>query len=232
MVFLIFSIFSFGDTIILSLPTSDFNSLITFIIFLISAWAKVMPSNIFSSLISLAPDSIMTVLSGEIKKIIKVINELKSEVGKDKIIVSPNENIEKIKNIIKKDYHKEIEKLVEDRISKEREGDEVSVLIDTIATAYPETFDKKDIEKAVDSVLKETIRKNILDKNKRPDGRSDDEIRDIESEVGLLPRTHGSAMFRRGQTQVLTVATLGSPSLEQLIESPEGETAKRYIHHY
>lgn len=174
----------------------------------------------------------ITFAQGEIKKIIKVINELKSEVGKDKIIVSPNENIEKIKNIIKKDYHKEIGKLVEDRISKEREGDEVSVLIDTIATAYPETFDKKDIEKAADSVLKETIRKNILDKNKRPDGRSADEIRDIESEVGLLPRTHGSAMFRRGQTQVLTVATLGSPSLEQLIESPEGETAKRYIHHY
>src|SRR3989338_3678676 len=174
----------------------------------------------------------ITFAQAEIKKIIKVINELKSEVGKDKIIVSPNENIEKIKNTIKKDYHKEIEKLVEDRISKEREGDEVSVLIDTIATAYPETFDKKDIEKAVDSVLKETIRKNILDKNKRPDGRSADEIRDIESEVGLLPRTHGSAMFRRGQTQVLTVATLGSPSLEQLIESPEGETAKRYIHHY
>ena len=48
----------------------------------------------------------------------------------------------------------------------------------------------------------------------------------------FFPRTHGSAMFKRGQTQVLTVATLGSPSLEQLIESPEGETAKRYMHHY
>src|SRR3990167_8100872 len=121
MMFLIFSIFSFGDTIILSLPTSDFNSLITFIIFLISPDKTVM---IESGANEISEENMfegITFAQGEIKKIIKVINELKSEVGKDKIIVSPNENIEKIKKVIKKDYHKEIEKLVEDRISKERE---------------------------------------------------------------------------------------------------------------
>ncbi|KKS95997.1 MAG: polyribonucleotide nucleotidyltransferase, polyribonucleotide nucleotidyltransferase [Candidatus Gottesmanbacteria bacterium GW2011_GWA2_43_14] len=169
--------------------------------------------------------------SDEIKKIIKLINELQSAVGKEKIVVDPDADIEKLKSIIKKDFQKEIDALVTTRVSKEREGNETSDLIDKIA-ATDEEYDKKDIEKALEYNFKETIRRNILEKNKRPDGRKADEIRDIEGEVGLLPRTHGSAMFRRGQTQALTVATLGSPSMEQLIESPEGETAKRYIHHY
>ena len=76
------------------------------------------------------------------------------------------------------------------------------------------------------------MRQNILEHAKRVDGRKLDEVRPIDIEVGILPRTHGSAMFKRGQTQALTVATLGTPSLEQLIESPAGEESKRYIHHY
>jgi len=80
--------------------------------------------------------------------------------------------------------------------------------------------------------LKKIIREQIFNKGKRPDGRKPEEIRPIEVEVGILPRTHGSAMFKRGDTQALTVTTLGSPSLEQLIENMEGEESKRYIHHY
>src|SRR5207253_1724398 len=64
------------------------------------------------------------------------------------------------------------------------------------------------------------------------DGRKMDEVREITAKVSLLPRTHGSAMFQRGITQVVTIATLGSPRMEQLIESAEGEESKRYIHHY
>src|SRR3990172_2810146 len=127
---------------------------------------------------------------------------------------------------------KEIGNLILARVSKEQEGDELTVLSDSIAQVYAEKYDRGDIEKAIDQLFKEQIRQDILKNKKRADGRKPEDIREISGEVGLLPRTHGSAMFRRGQTQVLTVATLGSPSLEQLIESPEGETAKRYIHHY
>ncbi len=72
----------------------------------------------------------------------------------------------------------------------------------------------------------------IVLEGKRPDGRGLKEIRKISAQVGVLPRTHGSAIFTRGETQVLSVATLGSSSMEQLLEGPEGEEKKRYMHHY
>jgi len=106
------------------------------------------------------------------------------------------------------------------------------MLAQTIADAYGTEYPMKAIEEALDTLFKKKVREDILAKGKRFDGRKIDETRLIEGEVGILPRTHGSAMFKRGQTQVLTVATLGTPSLEQLIESPMGEEAKRYIHHY
>ncbi len=84
---------------------------------------------------------------------------------------------------------------------------------------------------AVEKLWKEAIRERIWQGN-RPDGRREDEIRPVWAKVGVLTRTHGSAVFTRGETQVLTVATLGAPSLRQLIESAEGEESKRYIHHY
>jgi polyribonucleotide nucleotidyltransferase len=84
----------------------------------------------------------------------------------------------------------------------------------------------------VEDMFKKTIRNNTLMNGRRADGRSYTEVRDIEIEVGVLPRTHGSAMFQRGMTQTLTTVTLGSPSLEQLIEGPTGEETKRYMHHY
>ncbi|OGD85595.1 polyribonucleotide nucleotidyltransferase [Candidatus Curtissbacteria bacterium RBG_13_35_7] len=76
------------------------------------------------------------------------------------------------------------------------------------------------------------LRDEILKNKKRTDGRSPDQIRDISARVEVLPRTHGSAIFQRGDTQALSIATLGSPALEQLIEGMEGEETKRYMHHY
>ena len=93
-------------------------------------------------------------------------------------------------------------------------------------------IDKKTISKSIEKVLYKEIRQTILKKGKRPDGRKIDEVREIGVEVSILPRTHGSGLFSRGQTQALTVVTLGSPRLEQLIESAEGEESKKYIHHY
>jgi polyribonucleotide nucleotidyltransferase len=91
---------------------------------------------------------------------------------------------------------------------------------------------KTEMIEIFDETVKKMVREAIVDEGKRPDGRSVDEVREIEIDIGLLPRTHGSAVFRRGDTQVITVATLGSTSLGQLIDSMEGEATKRFMHHY
>ncbi|MER3437025.1 MAG: polyribonucleotide nucleotidyltransferase [Chloroflexota bacterium] len=92
--------------------------------------------------------------------------------------------------------------------------------------------DPKDVLDAFESLLKEEVRGSILRDGIRPDGRRPDEIRPIWCKVGYLPRTHGSAIFMRGQTQVVTIATLGSTSEEQRLDSISPEESKRYIHHY
>lgn len=94
---------------------------------------------------------------------------------------------------------------------------------------------KKEASAAVDSIVKKYIQKQILEKERRVDGRALNETRKITAEVGILPRAHGSALFTRGETQILTVATLGSKGDEQMLDGMEDPTegrAKRYIHHY
>jgi len=167
-----------------------------------------------------------------LEKIIDLINDLLKEVGKKKQEYTPVEIDKELLAILDKDYQKHFDDILIKRIAKEEEGEELAVLSEEIFTKYEEKYDKKLIEEALDYSFKKFIRWQILEKNRRPDGRKLDEIRPITIEVGILPRTHGSALFQRGQTQALTVVTLGSPSLEQLIESPTGEETKRYIHHY
>lgn len=93
-------------------------------------------------------------------------------------------------------------------------------------------FVKGDVTEILHDRIKQEARRATIYDHKRPDGRDWDQIRPLSSEVGLLPRTHGSAMFKRGSTQTLTITTLGAPSMSQLIEDMEGEEEKRYIHHY
>ncbi|NLP37940.1 MAG: polyribonucleotide nucleotidyltransferase [Firmicutes bacterium] len=95
---------------------------------------------------------------------------------------------------------------------------------------YPDN--EEDILVSLDDLVKKTMRNMILTENLRPDGRKQDEIRPIEVEVGVLPRTHGSGLFRRGQTQVLNVCTLGAPGDVQRLDGLGLEEYKRYMHHY
>jgi polyribonucleotide nucleotidyltransferase len=157
----------------------------------------------------------------EIQKLVRLIEELQKETGKKKQIFKPLR--------VEKDLVKKVKKDVEPQLKELMKG----VLgLSEIKTALIEKYATKKVSEIVEDIFKETIRKQILSKKTRADGRKPEEIRPIEIEVGLLPRTHGSAMFKRGKTQVLTVTTLGSPSLEQWIESMTGEETKRYIHHY
>ncbi|MBI5619808.1 polyribonucleotide nucleotidyltransferase, partial [Candidatus Gottesmanbacteria bacterium] len=166
------------------------------------------------------------------KKLIDLIEDLVSAVGNAKEPVPAESSMEELKEKIIKDYKKEMEDVFFAHAAKETGSEEVEVLAATIVEAYEKKWTVKDVLTALDKLFKKKVRENVLKHAKRVDGRKLDEVRAIAIEVGLLPRTHGSAMFKRGQTQALTVATLGTPSLEQLIESPMGEEAKRYIHHY
>jgi len=93
-------------------------------------------------------------------------------------------------------------------------------------------YKQSDIKTAFARLLEKEVREAILTKERRPDGRGLDEIRNIEIRTALLPRTHGSALFTRGQTQVLSIVTLGAPGEEQFVETMELETKKRFMHHY
>ncbi|MDD5606004.1 MAG: polyribonucleotide nucleotidyltransferase [Patescibacteria group bacterium] len=97
-----------------------------------------------------------------------------------------------------------------------------------VAEETPEVM----VESIFDKVIGQELRKNIIEHDRRPDGRGLDDIRPLSMEVGLLPSTHGSALFTRGETQALSVVTLGSLDDEQLIDTMEQDTTKRYMHHY
>lgn len=175
----------------------------------------------------------ISVAKAENKKIIDFIRKMGEKVGKPKIEVTAPLVDEKMLGILKKEYKKNIDELIQSQADKEFEDKTViDRLVDGIADKYPEEFDKKTIAKAIDYLKKLTIKENVLKTKTRVDGRALDKVRDIYCELSVLPRTHGSAIFQRGDTQVLSIVTLGSPDLAQLIEGPEGEEAKRYIHHY
>jgi polyribonucleotide nucleotidyltransferase len=126
------------------------------------------------------------------------------------------------------------EKLVQalGQSEKSQREEELSELKKELVEKLGEKFPEADINTALDYKIRTAIRSNLLDKQKRIDGRSLTDVRPINCEVGLLPRTHGSALFTRGQTQVLTITTLGSVGKEQMLDGLGIEESKRFIHHY
>ena len=173
----------------------------------------------------------------ETSKLIDFIADFAKAAGKEKIVVNPDTLLLEFVTKIEKDYKKEVENLVALRAENEGSSADQDALIEKIhaeelAANADIKVDKKTIGKAVEKVFFKIIRKNILEKGNRPDGRKVDEIRPISAEIDFLPRVHGSGLFQRGDTQALSVVTLGAGRMEQLLESPEGEEKKRYIHHY
>lgn len=173
----------------------------------------------------------------ETEQIIKLIEDFAKKAGKKKLEVPDEVVLDQAKSLVEKTYKEEILSLIESKASKESDDssieDLVSKIVEDEKNKNPETeIDKKIVAKAVEAVMYKIIKLNVVEKKKRVDGRKLDEIREISASVGILPRTHGSAIFQRGITQALSIATLGSPRMEQLIESAEGEESKRYIHHY
>ena len=172
------------------------------------------------------------------KAVIKLQKEFAAEFGKPKKDVTRFVIPAELMQAAKDTEPKIVEALYEAKDKADREERIANVtneFIEAMAAKYSETENiKLHAGAALDKVQKGVIRRNILDKDLRVDGRSLDKTRAVSVEVGVLPRTHGSAMFRRGETQVLTIATLGSPGDEQILDGMEdfGEVRKRYMHHY
>lgn len=190
---------------------------------MIETKAEILPEPVIMEAIKVAKK--------ENARIIEFIEKLRKEIGQEKEVVKESTD-DKLFNILKADFKKELDELIERKAQKEFEDKSaLNEFVAAVAEKYSE-FDKKTIAKAIDAVSKKMIKERVLKTRKRIDGRGEDEIRKISCEVSVLPRTHGSAIFQRGDTQVMSIVTLGAPSLEQLIEGPDGISSESYIHHY
>ena len=169
----------------------------------------------------------------EIKKLCDFISEITRETGKEKSDYTCFTCDEEIEKEIREYADPIINETVieEDKLLRQEKIDNFKAEAKALfLEKYPEN--EADIDEILYTIVKEKVRENILQRGIRPDNRGIDEIRKISCEVGLLPRTHGSGLFTRGQTQVLTVATLGLGSDEQTLDGISEETSKRYMHHY
>lgn len=108
----------------------------------------------------------------------------------------------------------------------------IADLEDMVTEKFAEEFEERDIKESFDKAIKEEIRRSILKEGVRPDHRKMDEVRELSAEVDVLPRTHGSALFNRGITQVLSATTLASPGKAQVVESMDQDFTKTFMHHY
>ena len=173
-----------------------------------------------------------------ITKIATFIEDIAKEVGKEKsepiLLQAAPEFEAKVKEILlseglAKALYDPKKKTIEEKIRKIKEK-----VSEYIKTDFPN--DVEEMEEVAEQVFEEAsdeiVHANILEKEQRPDGRKLAEIRQIDCKVGILPRTHGTGLFTRGETQALTITTLGSPGDEQVIDTMEIDTKKRYIHHY
>ena len=174
----------------------------------------------------------------EIKKICKFISKMKKEIGKKKFEYKSFEVDHEIYEFIEKKFNKDMKKAVTEK-DKQVRDDNITKLTEKVNEAYAKKFgeekqeeDKVAIGEALYKLEKKTVRDMIFYDHTRVDGRTLDEIRPLSCEVGLLPRTHGSAMFSRGLTQVMSVTTLGMVSEEQELDGIDNQTEKRYMHQY
>ena len=170
----------------------------------------------------------------EIKKIVEFIEQIQAEVGKEKMEfeeTKPNAEIEAKVREIATEGMKEAVKVVE---KLERQEAMDAVKEQTINSFDEETLEEfgNDIIATLDAIIKEEVRKAIVHEGRRPDARKTDEIRPIWCDHGFITRAHGSGLFTRGQTQVMTVTTLGALGDVQILDGLDEEENKRYMHHY
>ncbi len=169
----------------------------------------------------------------EVKKIVEFINGIVAEIGKPKKEFPLQLPGDDVKQDVREYAYDKVEWMFETFDRAERNAREEQVKAE-VSEHFAEPFEGRETEvgDALYAIEKEVMRRHIIDKGVRPDGRKLTEVRPIWCEVGVLPRTHGSGVFTRGQTQVMTVATLAPVSEKQIIDGIGTEDSKRYMHHY
>ena len=197
---------------------------------MIEAGANEVPNDVMLQAIKTAHE--------EIKKICKFISDIQADIGKPKFEYKSFEVDHDVYDFVNDNFKEKMKVAVqeEDKTVRDNNIDELTAKIEE---EYTEKYGEEELEahkadlgEAIYKVEKMCVREMIFNEHKRVDGRALDEIRPLSCEVGLLPRTHGSALFTRGQTQVMSVATLGMVSEEQKLDGIDMEESKRYIHHY
>ncbi|HEX3605890.1 MAG TPA: polyribonucleotide nucleotidyltransferase [Candidatus Dormibacteraeota bacterium] len=192
---------------------------------MVEAGAMQVPEEVMLQALRLAHD--------EIRRLVAFQNEIKSQVGKAPMTYPSNAVDPEVKAAVAEAAASRIGEAARnvDKAARERAIDELKgQVLEQVAPRFPER--EGEIKKAFEGELKRAVRTAILEEGIRPDGRRTDEIRHIWSQVGLLPRAHGSALFTRGQTQALSIVTLGSGQDQQKLDGLGLEEFKRFMHHY
>ena len=174
----------------------------------------------------------------EIKKICNFISNIKAEIGKPKFEYKSFATDPEVYNEIVANFKDRMYQDVQATDKTVRDAN-IEKITEDITAYFVEKYGeeaaeekKTDIADSVHDLEKACVREMILEEHKRPDGRKIDEIRPLSCEVGVLPRVHGSAIFTRGQTQVMSIVTLGTSSEAQELDGLDEETTKRYMHQY
>lgn len=174
----------------------------------------------------------------EIKELCKFIGEIKKEIGKPKASYKSFAIPEDLKNFIAEIATDKFKEVVQTK-SKTTRDENVTKVNEFVKEEYIKKYGEEEynlnksmINEALYKAEKTAVRNLVIEENKRVDGRGNDEIRELSAEVGLFERVHGSALFTRGLTQVLSMVTLGTVSEEQTFDGIDEEVTKRYMHHY
>src|SRR6476659_2998725 len=181
----------------------------------------------------------LDIAHAEIKKLCATMEELQQKVGKGKIQVEAPKIDESLLSEIRSSHGQALVDAIATEGQLER-YEAIDKVKDEVVGHYSRAADEGEVEEervsevkaAIDSIEKDTIRKAIAVDKKRPDGRAQDEIRPIECEVDVSPRVHGSALFTRGETQILSNAALGTTRMDMRIDTLGLETSKKFWHHY
>jgi len=168
-----------------------------------------------------------------LKKIIDFQNQITKKEGKEKITLITSAQEPELEKEFKEFLGNKLEKAL-DQARKAERADEAEKLKEELSVFIEENFPGKAkiVKGLFEKEMERVLHKNILEKEKRPDGRKLDELRKISCEAGLLPRTHGSGLFCRGETKTLSILTLGAPGDVKLMEGMEIVGKKRFMHHY
>lgn len=184
------------------------------------------------------PDDVMfdAIMAGHneiVKSLIPFIKDIQAQIGKPKFAFESQEVDHDMFDAIS-DFAIERIRYALDTDDKNIREERLKPIVDDIHAKFDEVYPEKIamIDEAIYKLQKFVVRRWLLDDNKRVDGRKMDEIRPLAAEVGMLPRVHGSGLFTRGQTQVMTICTLGPVSDSQKLEGLDEEEGKRYMHHY